>query len=160
VLTCYRIRRRIGAYLGGALGGRESDVTAAHLATCLSCHAELDTLRRLSAMLRRGVPSPASPEWTGFWEGVRRGIEDSRGKVPSTPRADWWWRPRLVVGTAAVFAVAASVVLWRAPREPLTPTVAATISVSSADSDHPRGTVMIYSPPEKDLAVVWVFDLD
>ena len=160
MLTCYRTRRNIGAYLDGALGGRESDVTAAHLATCRSCHAELDTLRRLSAMLRRGVPSPASPEWTGFWEGVRRGIEDGRGEVLATLRADWWRRPRLVVGTAVALAVVASVVLWRAPRESLAPLAAAAISVSSADTDHPRGTVMIYSPPEKDLAVVWVFDLD
>jgi anti-sigma factor RsiW len=155
---CYRTRRRIGAYLDGALGGRESDVTAAHLATCLSCHAELDTLKRLSAMLRHGVPSSAGPEWTGFWEGVRRGIEDGWVKVPAEPRADWWRRPRLVVGTAAALAVVASVAVW-APRESLTPSTAA-ISVSSADTDHPRGAVMIYSPPEKDLAVVWVFDLD
>ena len=69
-------------------------------------------------MLRRGVPSSAGPEWTGFSEGVR----------------------------------------W-VPRESFTPPAAA-ISVSSADTDHPRGTVMIDSPPEKDLAVVWVFDLD
>lgn len=150
----------MGAYLDGALGGRESDVTTAHLATCLRCHAELDTLRRLSAMLRRGLPSPGSLEWTGFWEGVRRGVEDGRGKVTATPWAARWRRPRLVVGTAAALAVAASVVLWPAPRAPLTPPAAAAISVSSADTDHPRGTVMIYSPPEKDLAVVWVFDID
>lgn len=160
MLTCYRTRRRIGAYLDGALGGRESDVTTAHLATCLRCHAELDALRRLSAMLGRVVPSPESLEWTGFWEGVRRGIEEGRGKAAATSWTARWRHPRLIVGTAAALAVVALVVLWQAPRAPLTPPADAAISVSSADTDHPRGTVMIYSPPEKDLAVVWVFDLD
>lgn len=160
VLTCYRTRRRIGAYLDGALVGRESDVTAAHLATCSRCQAELDTLRRFSVMLRRGVSSPSGPEWTGFWQGVRRGIEDGRGRFPAPSRAARWRRPRFVVGTAAALAVVASMLLWRATREPLAPPAAAAISVSSADTEHPRGTVMIYSPPEKDLAVVWVFDVD
>ena len=160
VLTCYRTRRRIGAYLDGALGGRASDITAAHLATCLRCHAELDTLRRLSAMLRRGMPLPVSPEWTGFWEGIRRGIEDDREKAFAPPPPAWWRRPRLVVGTAAALAVVASLILWQSSRYPLMLPVDAAISVSSADTDHPRGKVMIYSPPEKDLAVVWVFDLD
>lgn len=95
--------------------------------------------------------------WTGFWAGVRHGIEDPRVEVsPSRPRG----RRRLVVGTAAALAVMVAVVLWQAPRALLTPRADAAISVDSADTDHPRGTVMIYSPPEKDLAVVWVFDLD
>ena len=157
---CYRTRRRIGAYVDGALDGRESDVTAVHLATCPRCHADLDTLRQLSAMLRRGAPTPKSPEWTGFWEGIRRRIEDDREKLLARPRRAWWRRPRLVVGTAAALAVVASLILWQRSRDPLVLPVDAAISVSSADTEHPRGKVMIYSPPEKDLAVVWVFDLD
>jgi hypothetical protein len=107
-------------------------------------------------MLRETSASPALPDWTGFWEGVRRGVEGPGVRLRNRPR----WRPRLVVGTAAALAVGASVILWQLPRFPFTPQAAAEISVSSADTNHPRGTVMIYSPPEKDLAVVWVFAED
>ena len=32
--------------------------------------------------------------------------------------------------------------------------------VTSAATDDPRGTVMVYSTPEQDVAVVWVFGLN
>ena len=153
MLTCYRTRRRIGAYLDDALGDRASSKAGAHIAGCARCHAELVSLRRLGVMLRQNAPSPALSDWTGFWEGVRRGIEAPRAELRARPR----WRPRLVVGAAAAFAVGASLIFWQIPRSPFTPRAAAAISVNSADTNHPRGTVMIYSPPENDLAVVWVF---
>src|SRR5262245_21177813 len=154
VLTCYRTRRRLGAYLDAALDDRESAKAAAHIAVCARCHAEVDSFRRLTAMLRRTVPQAPLPDWTGFWEGVRRGIEAPR----VVPRAQPRWRPRLVASTAAAaVAVAISVFLWQGPWSPLSPRTAAAISVSSADTSHPGGTVMVYSPPEKDLAVVWLF---
>ena len=104
-------------------------------------------------MLRESVPSPALPDWMGFWEGVRRGIEAPRLERRVRPR----WRPRLVASAAAALVVGASVFLWQVPRAPFTPQAVAAISVNSADTHHPGGTVMIYSPPERDLAVVWVF---
>ena len=104
-------------------------------------------------MLRERVPLPAPPDWTGFWEGVRRGIEGPGDVVRVRPR----WQPRLVASAAAALVVGASVFLWQFPRGPFTLQAAAAISVNSADTNHPRGTVMIYSPPERDLAVVWVF---
>ena len=157
MLQCYRTRRRISPYFDGALGYRRSAFVVAHLATCARCRAEFDDLRRLSGMLRHGGPSLASPNWTGFWEGVRRGIEGAL--VEAAARAQPRWRPRLVAGAAAL-AVMVSVILWQVPRPPLAPPADAAISVSSADTDHPRGTVMVYSPPEKDLAVVWLFAPD
>ena len=107
-------------------------------------------------MLRETSPSPALPDWTGFWEGVRRGIDEPGLERRTRPL----WRPRLVAGTAAALVIGASVIVWQLPRSPFTSQAAAEISVSSADTNHPRGTVMIYSPPEKDLAVVWVFAED
>ena len=127
-----------------------------HIAGCARCHAELVSLRRLAAMLRETSRSPVLPDWTGFWERVRRGIEGPGVELRTRPR----WRPRLVVGTAAAFAIGTAVILWQLPRSPFISQAAAEISVSSADTNHPRGTVMIYSPPEKDLAVVWVFAED
>jgi anti-sigma factor RsiW len=153
VLICFRTRRRIGAYLDEALGDREAARAAAHIAVCVRCHAEVESLRRLSALLRQSMPSPVPPDWTGFWQGVRRGIEAPRVEIRARPR----WRPRLVAATAGVLAVAASLVLWQAPWSSLTPLAASAISVSSADTGHPGGTVMVYSPPEQNFAVVWFF---
>ena len=157
MLRCYRTRRRIGAYLDGALADGESVLVADHVAVCRRCHAELASLRGIVEILRGSTSVPA-PEWSGLWEGIRHGIERSRLDV--SIRARPGWRPRLVLATAAMCAIVAVVVLWQAPLLRPTPRADAAISVSSADTAHPRGTVMIYSPPEKDLAVVWVFDLD
>ena len=108
-------------------------------------------------MLRESAPSPVLPDWTGFWEGVRRGIEVPRVEVRTrVPRL----RPRLVAGTAAALAVGAAVIFWQIPRTPLTSQASAAVTVNSADTHRPGGTVMIYSPPERDLAVVWVFSED
>ena len=157
MLTCYRTRRRIGAYLDDALGDRASSKASAHIAGGPRCHAELTSLRRLGAMLRETSPSAGLPDWTGFWEGVRRGIEAPRVEVRARPRR---LRPRLVAGTAAALAVGASVIFWQIPRTLLTSPASAAVTVSSADTHRPGSTVMIYSPPERDLAVVWVFAED
>ena len=34
------------------------------------------------------------------------------------------------------------------------------VLVSSASTGDPRATVMVYGPPERDVAVVWVLGLD
>jgi len=34
------------------------------------------------------------------------------------------------------------------------------VMVTSARTEDPRGTVMVYSTPEQDVAVVWVFGLE
>jgi len=154
VLTCYRTRRRIGAYLDDALGDRASSKAAAHIAACVRCRSELVSLRRLATMLRQSAPPTPLPEWTGFWEGIVRRIDAPAVEVRSRSR----WRPRLVAASAAAaLAVGVSVAVWQAPWVPFASQAVAAISVNSADTTHPGGTVMIYTPPEKDLAVVWLF---
>jgi hypothetical protein len=65
----------------------------------------------------------------------------------------------LTLGGALVAAVLATVTLWQLTSGPLAPE--APIFVSSALTDDPRGTVVVYSPHEQqDVAVVWVLGLD
>jgi len=74
-------------------------------------------------------------------------------------RRSWWRQPRLTLGGALVAAALASVTLWQMTSGPLAPD--APIFVSSAHTDDPRGTVVVYSPHEQqDVAVVWVLGLD
>ena len=99
-----------------------------------------------------------APEWTGFWEGIRRGIEAPRIETVVPARRIWHVRPRFAFGAAAALAAAVFMLVWQVPHAPLTSTVGAAISVTSADTDRPDATVMVYTPPERDLAVVWLFD--
>ena len=161
VLTCYRTRRRIGAYLDGALEQPLARATAAHLAGCARCQREADELRRLRGLIRRTL-TPAEPDWTGFWQGVVRGIEDQRLSRPVPARRSWWqqaWRPRWAVGSVLAAALLIMLGVWQwAPTGP-TPAQAG-VMVTSARTEDPRGTVMVYSTPEQDVAVVWVFGLE
>lgn len=111
---------------------------------------------------------PPVPDWTGFWAGIVRGIEEQRRDKPEPAWRRWlhheglsaevWRRPRVTFGGGLVAATLAALTIWQAFYTP--PATAAAVVVSSARTDHPGASVMVYSPPEKDLAVVWVFDAD
>lgn len=159
MLTCYLVRRRLGAYLDGALPEGRARTAAAHLAGCPACQGEVDALRRLRAALQR-TRAVAEPDWTGFWPGVVRGIQDRREAAPvaaAAPRPVWR-RPRWAFGGALAAAVLISLTIPRILTGP--PSPESPIIVSSAATEHPGGSVMVYSTPEKDVTVVWVFGLE
>lgn len=165
VLTCLLTRRRIGAYLDAALQDDNAESIARHLSGCTRCQGEAEKIRRMRTLLQRTLSlgqSRAEPDWSGFWPGVVRGIEEAKHReapAPVVARPSWWWRPRLTLGGALVAAVLVSVTLWQMTSGPLAPE--APIFVSSAHTDDPRGTVLVYSPHEQqDVAVVWVLGLD
>jgi anti-sigma factor RsiW len=154
-LTCYRTRRRLGAWLDGALEEGTARSTATHVATCGVCQREAGELRRLRTLLSL-TARVGDPDWAGFWPGVVRGIEDQRVLRPvrSTSRS---WRPQWAVGAlAATLLVSLGVWQLSPGTSPLEPGVL----VSSASTGDPRATVMVYGPPERDVAVVWVLGLE
>jgi len=162
-LTCYLTRRRIGAYLDGALEPRSVGPVETHVAKCARCSTEVDGLRRLQARLR-AIAGPAEPDWAGFWPGIVRGIEDARRErrtaaIPAPRRARWadWPRLRWAYGGALAAALLVSIGLWQFVPGPSAPD--ASVIVRSADTGQPGGSVMVYSTPEKDLTVIWVFGL-
>jgi anti-sigma factor RsiW len=159
VLTHYLTRRRIGAYLDGALTERAARGTEAHLAGCTTCQGEVDALRRLRAALRRSL-LPRDPDWTGFWQGVVRGIEEGRLRTPQPERARRRFvvRPQWALGSALAAALVLSLTLWQGGRTPML--TEAPVVVNAASTAHPDGTVMVYSAPDKSVTVVWVFDAD
>jgi hypothetical protein len=106
----------------------------------------------------------AESDWAGFWPGIVRGIEDAKHRripAPVVSSGNWWWRPRLTLGGALVAAALVSVTLWQLSSGPLPLAPEAPIFVSSAHTEDPRGSVVVYSPHEvQDVAVVWVLGLD
>jgi anti-sigma factor RsiW len=159
VLTCYLTRRRLDAYLDGALDEGAAKSAAVHLQSCSRCQREADQLRRLRNLLRRTLNPLAEPEWTGFWPGIVRGIEDAR-RAPSPVAAQRvWWRPRLAMGGAVAAVLLAAVTVWQMLPGGHVPGEGSVI-VSSANTEHPGARVMVYSTPERDVTVVWVVGLE
>jgi anti-sigma factor RsiW len=155
VLTCYLTRRKLGAWLDGALDEGTARSTAAHVATCGVCQRETAELRRLHTLLNRtGSASGTDPDWTGFWPGVVRGIEDRRVLRPVRTPSRWLRPQKWAVGALAA-TLLVSLGVWQ-----LTPGSDPGVLVSSASTGDPRATVMVYGSPERDVAVVWVLGLD
>ena len=159
VLTCYRARRWLGAYLDGALEDADARWTERHLAGCTSCQHEVDQLRRVKTLVATATAVP-EPDWTGFWPGIVRGIEAERHRtvVVTPPRRAWRLWPQWAVGGAAVAALVIALFSWQGGRGPLL--AEAGVVVSAANTEFPGATVMVYTPPDRDMAVVWVFDSD
>ena len=157
-LSCYRARKRLGAWLDGALSAADADWTKRHVAGCERCGAEVAELRRMKTLVAEVAAVP-EPDWTGFFPGIVRGIQDERSAPAVAPRRPWWGFSTLwAMGGAAVAAAALAVVLWQGGHMPAP--AEASVLVNSAESESPGATVMVYTPPSKDLAVVWVFDND
>ena len=161
MLTCLRTRRRIGAYLDGALDDRAARSTAIHLSGCAVCQREAEQLRRVRALIQRTlgpVSGPPEPDWTGFWPGIVRGIQDARHHEEPTPAPKRWRQPRWALGGALAAVLLGSLTFWQVMSTPLVRE--APIVISSAHTEDPRGTVMVYSTHERDVTVVWVLGLD
>jgi len=156
VLSHYLNRRRLGAYLDGALDEGTARSTAAHLATCGVCQREAEGLRRLRALLQQDA-AVVDPDWTGFWAGVVRGVEAAKTARPApvTRRA---WRPQWALGGALAAALLASIGIWQFG--PDGGSSQDGVIVRSASTGDPSATVMVYGTPERDVAVVWVLGLD
>jgi anti-sigma factor RsiW len=153
VLTCLLSRRRLGAYLDGALEGGASRAIEAHLGSCPRCQREAAGLQRLRAALQGTLLTPPDPDWTAFWPGIVRGIQDAR-RAPAAAARSWRWSPRWAARGAALAAASAlSLVLWYAPWSPGSDE---SVVVTSADTQYPGGA-MVYHTPDR-VAVVWVFD--
>lgn len=156
MLTCYRTRRRLGAYLDGALGERAASLTATHLGDCVVCQREADSFRRLRALLGRHAAVP-EPEWSGLWPSIARSIESAGRPVPVRAPSQWI-RPTWALGGALAATLLISLTVWQILPGSVRPEPS--VVVRSASTEYPDGSVMVYSVPEQDVTVVWVFDAD
>lgn len=161
MVTCFLTRRRLDAFVDGQLDERHRGAVEAHVAACDRCRREVAETRRLRVLVAQALAEPVPEDWTGFWPGIVRGIEDGRAAdyrpAPRPrPALGALRRPRVAAGALAA-ALVVSVTAWQF----LGPTaVEEPVVVQSANTDVPGVSVMVYSPPEKDLAVVWLIGLE
>jgi anti-sigma factor RsiW len=180
---CWLVRRRLDAYQDGELSPGARSRVAAHLGRCEPCGRELAALGRLRAALTLTAVDPPEVVWATFWPEVRARIAAPAPAPAPEPAWRRAWealtsRPRLALAPAlavAALAVVAVLAPWqRAPELPLpapgvggsgvaTVQPAAALdqvviqSIETADPDVP---VMVYSSPESDVTVLWVFGLE
>ncbi|MGH7386313.1 MAG: hypothetical protein ACREKG_14140 [Candidatus Rokuibacteriota bacterium] len=86
-------------------------------------------------------------------------------ETPRPVREAWWlpfWRPvwghpRMVLGGVVVSMLAVTLVLW--PSAPVTtPSALAAVVVQDVSTTDPDRSVMVYSNPDDDVTVIWVFN--
>jgi anti-sigma factor RsiW len=179
---CWLTRRRLGAFRDGELGSAARVRVAGHLERCAGCATELAALGRLRLALSMGAPEPPEAVWDAFWPQVRARM--ATAPVESAARRPWapvLAHPRLAFGSGlAVAAVALLAILasWqpaRVPPAPEAPGVAGSITVppasgvapaavpvvvQSVETAAPDSSVMVFTSPDADTTVVWVFGLE
>jgi len=158
-LGCLWSRPRLERLVDGALGPRAGRWTTSHAARCARCGGEVEQLTRIRMLVRSAAPEVADPEWAGFWPAVRVRIAS---EAPRPVRESWWlpyWKPvwghpRVALGSLMVSGLALGLMLW--PGAPVT--LAAPVVVQEVSSADPDRSVMVYSSPDDDVTVIWVFN--
>jgi hypothetical protein len=160
-LGCLWNRRRLEGLVDGALRPRAERTAAGHVSDCVSCRSEVERLRRVRRLIRSANMEVADPDWSPFWPSVRARIAR---ETPKPVREAWWlpfWKPvwghpRVAFGSVAVTTLVAALVLWPSPQA--TKAVAAPVQVQDVSTADPNRSVMVYSSPEDDVTVIWVFN--
>ena len=158
-LGCLWSRPRLERLVDGALGPRAGRWTTSHAARCARCGRDVEQLTRIRLLVRSAAPDVADPEWAGFWPAVRVRIAS---EAPRPVRESWWlpyWKPvwghpRVALGSLMVSSLALGLMLW--PGAPVT--LAAPVVVQEVSSADPGSSVMLYSSPDDDVTVIWVFN--
>ncbi|MGH7350737.1 MAG: hypothetical protein ACREI6_12020 [Candidatus Rokuibacteriota bacterium] len=162
-LACLWNGSRLEGLVDGALGPLMTRMAAAHAARCGSCGREVERLRRLRVLVQSAEPAAGDPDWSGFWPAVRMRIAT---ETPRPVREAWWlpfWKPvwghpRVAVGGAVISVLAASLVLWPSAQVTAPRAHAAPVVVQDVSTTDPDRSVMVYSNPDDDVTVIWVFN--
>lgn len=163
MLGCLWNRSRLQRFVGGESTPRATRAVSLHLERCTSCRAEVQGFRRQRALIQGARIHGAEPDWTGFWPGIRARIA---GGTPKPMRAAWWlplwmpiWgHPRVALGGILASTLAAALLLWPSAQVTVPVVMAAPVQVQDVSAADPHRSVMVYSSPEEDVTVIWVFN--
>lgn len=164
-LACLWNRHRLERHVDGALSARAAHSVAAHVDRCVACRREVERLNRLRTLVHGARPEPTDPDWASFWPGIQAGIMTQAPK----PVSDGWWlplwkpfwgHPRLVFGGVLVSVLTAVLMLWPSPPVSVPTAMATPVVVQDVAATDPERSVMVYSSPDDDVTVIWVFNSD
>jgi len=180
-IICRLIQKRLDAFHDGELAPAARAKAEAHLARCPACTGELAALGRLRTALTVPVSEPPDAVWDTFWPQVRSRIAAPLDEAPARP-ATWLsgvgpWRFALASALAAALALLVVVAPWqRQPDQPggppvTTPGLPAEVArgglpvtpaavVESVETGDPQSSVMVFTNPDAEMTVVWVFGLE
>ena len=160
---CLWNRPRLERLVDGALGSWMGRVAAQHASRCPGCGLEVQRLRRLRVLLRSAEADVADPEWSQFWPAVRTRIAQ---EAPAPVRDAWWlpyWKPvwghpRVALSGLVISTLAIALVFWPSVHAPVARAVASPVEVQDVSTPDPNRSVMVFSNPEDDVTVIWVFN--
>jgi anti-sigma factor RsiW len=138
-------------------------IAARHAAQCPGCGREVERLRRIRSLLRNAAADVPDPDWTGFWPAVRVRIAQ---EAPRPVRDAWWlpyWKPvwghpRVAMSGLVISTLAIALVFWPSVHAPVSRAVAAPVEVQDVSTPDPNRSVMVFSNPDDDVTVIWVFN--
>lgn len=85
MFSCLGIRRQLSAYLDGELSPHRRTALERHLVRCRSCHAALESLRRLEHPLQAVEVPPVGPDLAGRIVAEARKRRNACGKPNAIP---------------------------------------------------------------------------
>ena len=162
-LGCLWNRPRLERLVDGALGPWMGRMATQHASRCSSCGPEVERLRRLRALIQSSQVEVADPDWSGFWPSVRTRIAQ---EVPRPVRDAWWlpyWKPvwghpRMALSGIVVSTLAVALVMWPSVHAPMSRPATAAVEVQDVSTPDPERSVMVFSNPDDDVTVIWVFN--
>lgn len=162
-LGCLWNRPRLERLVDGALGPWMGRMATQHASRCPSCGPEVERLRRLRALIQSSQVEVADPDWSGFWPSVRTRIVQ---EVPRPVRDAWWlpyWKPvwghpRMALSGIVVSTLAVALVMWPSVHAPMSRPATAAVEVQDVSTPDPERSVMVFSNPDDDVTVIWVFN--
>jgi len=162
-LGCLWNRPRLEGLVDGALDPRAGRSVSQHASGCSSCRAEVERLRRLRALVKSSQVEVADPDWSAFWPGIHARIVREQ---PRPFRDAWWlpvWKPvwghpRVALGGLVAAGLVAAVMLWPSPTTVTTASVTNPVVVQDVSTSDPDHGVMVYSNPDDEMTVIWVFN--
>jgi hypothetical protein len=100
-MDCNEVRESLSPYYDGALPDDDRAVVAEHLSQCPACEVELESFRRLSALVHSVAPAPPPDD---RWSELARRLEENMLDLPKPHRR------RRVVGLAVLAAAATALI--------------------------------------------------
>jgi anti-sigma factor RsiW len=162
-LGCLWNRPHLEQLVDGALGARRERMTTGHVSRCAACWSEVERLQRLRSLVRSAQVPVADPDWSGFWPTIR--VRIASGTAQPVREAWWlplwkpvWGHPRMALGGLVVSTLAVALMLWSSPETTVSTAVAAPIQVQDVSTADPDRSVMVYSNPDDEVTVIWVFN--